>query len=237
MLPQTVNAYYNPGTNEICFPAGILQKPFFDPDALEAENYGGIGAVIGHEIGHGFDDQGAQYDGSGNLNDWWTADDKAAFEVKSRTLVAQYDGFSPRNLPGETVNGSLTVGENIGDLGGLTIAHTAFVIAQDGRASVEDRRRLFLNWAYVWRTKRRTEQEQTYLTIDPHSPPEFRANIVRNLDEFHEVFGTAAGDGLWLDPAGSASGSGDGGRGGRPRGVLTPCTGPRSSPPPSPPSR
>ena len=200
MLPQTVNAYYNPGTNEICFPAGILQKPFFDPDALEAENYGGIGAVIGHEIGHGFDDQGAQYDGSGTLNDWWTADDKAAFQVKSTTLVAQYDGFSPRNLPGETVNGSLTVGENIGDLGGLTIAHTAFVIAQDGAASVEDRRRLFLNWAYVWRTKRRTEQEQTYLTIDPHSPPEFRANIVRNLDEFHEVFGTAAGDGLWLDP-------------------------------------
>ncbi len=200
MLPQTVNAYYNPGTNEICFPAGILQKPFFDPDALEAENYGGIGAVIGHEIGHGFDDQGAQYDGSGTLNDWWTADDKAAFQVKSTTLVQQYDGFSPRNLPGETVNGSLTVGENIGDLGGLTIAHTAFVIAGGGQATVEDRQRLFLNWAYVWRTKRRTEQEQTYLTIDPHSPPEFRANIVRNLDEFHDVFGTAEGDGLWLDP-------------------------------------
>lgn len=201
MLPQTVNAYYNPGTNEICFPAGILQKPFFSPDALEAENYGGIGAVIGHEIGHGFDDQGAQYDGEGNLNDWWTADDKSAFEVKSKALIDQYDGFSPRNLPEETVNGSLTVGENIGDLGGLTIAHTAFLIAQGGEASVEDRKRLFFNWAYVWRTKRRLEQEQQYLTIDPHSPPEFRANIVRNLDEFHEVFGTAPGDGLWLDPA------------------------------------
>jgi putative endopeptidase len=200
MLPQTVNAYYNPGTNEICFPAGILQKPFFSPDADPAENYGGIGAVIGHEIGHGFDDQGAQYDGTGTLNDWWTADDKAAFEVKSKTLIEQYDGFSPRNLPGETVNGALTVGENIGDLGGLTIGHRAYVISQDGAATVEGRRRLFLNWGYIWRTKRRTEQEQQYLTIDPHSPPEFRANIVRNLDEFHEVFGTAEGDGLWLDP-------------------------------------
>jgi predicted metalloendopeptidase len=201
MLPQTVNAYYNPGTNEICFPAGILQKPFFSPDAHPAENYGGIGAVIGHEVGHGFDDQGAQYDGEGNLNDWWTSDDKAAFEIKSKTLVEQYDGLEPRNLPGEHVNGALTVGENIGDLGGLTIAHKAFLISQGGDASSEDRQRLFFNWAYVWRTKRRIEQERQYLTIDPHSPPEFRANIVRNLDEFHEVFGTQPGDGLWLDPS------------------------------------
>jgi len=201
MLPQTVNAYYNPGTNEICFPAGILQKPFFSPDAHPAENYGGIGAVIGHEIGHGFDDQGAQYDGDGNLNDWWTPADKAAFEVKSKTLIEQYDAFEPRTLPGEHVNGALTVGENIGDLGGLTIGHTAFLIAQGGHASVEDRQRLFMNWAYCWRTKRRKEQELQFLTIDPHSPAEFRANIVRNLDEFHEVFGTAEGDGLWLDPA------------------------------------
>lgn len=200
MLPQTVNAYYNPGTNEICFPAGILQKPFFSPDAHPAENYGGIGAVIGHEIGHGFDDQGAQYDGSGNLNDWWTADDKAAFEVKSKALIEQYDDFEPRALPGEKVNGALTVGENIGDLGGLTIGHKAFVIAQGGDASVEDRRALFMNWAYCWRTKRRKEQEQQYLTIDPHSPPEFRANIVRNLDEFHEVFETSADDALWVEP-------------------------------------
>ena len=201
MLPQTVNAYYNPGTNEICFPAGILQKPFFSPDAHPAENYGGIGAVIGHEIGHGFDDQGAQYDGAGNLNDWWTPADKAAFEVKSKALVEQYDAFEPRTLPGEHVNGALTVGENIGDLGGLTIGHTAFLIAQGGQASVEDRQRLFMNWAYCWRTKRRKEQELQFLTIDPHSPAEFRANIVRNLDEFHEVFGTTEGDGLWLDPA------------------------------------
>jgi putative endopeptidase len=200
MLPQTVNAYYNPGTNEICFPAGILQKPFFSPDADPAENYGGIGSVIGHEIGHGFDDQGAQYDGEGNLNDWWTPADKEAFEVKSKTLVAQYDAFEPRALPGEHVNGALTVGENIGDLGGLTIGHKAYVISQGGQADPEARQRLFLNWAYCWRTKRRQEQEQQYLTIDPHSPPEFRANIVRNLDEFHEVFETSAGDGLWLDP-------------------------------------
>ncbi|MFI7011876.1 M13 family metallopeptidase [Streptomyces sp. NPDC050145] len=206
MLPQTVNAYYNPGTNEICFPAGILQKPFFSPEADAAENYGGIGAVIGHEIGHGFDDQGAQYDGRGNLNDWWTADDKAAFEGKSKALIKQYDGFSPRNLPGEFVNGALTVGENIGDLGGLTIGHTAYLIALAGAPVPEadgltGSQRLFMNWSFCWRTKRRKEQEQQYLTIDPHSPPEFRANIVRNLDEFHEAFGTVAGDGLWLDPA------------------------------------
>ncbi|MEU6660066.1 M13-type metalloendopeptidase [Streptomyces sp. NPDC046821] len=205
MLPQTVNAYYNPGTNEICFPAGILQKPFFSPDADAAENYGGIGSVIGHEIGHGFDDQGAQYDGAGNLNDWWTAADKTAFEAKSKALVEQYDGFSPRNLPGENVNGALTVGENIGDLGGLTIGHKAYVISRGDTPTPEHEatdgsQRLFLNWAYCWRTKRRKEQEQQYLTIDPHSPPEFRANIVRNLDEFHDAFGTAAGDGLWLDP-------------------------------------
>jgi putative endopeptidase len=200
MLPQTVNAYYNPGTNEICFPAGILQKPFFAPDAEAAENYGGIGAVIGHEVGHGFDDQGAQYDGDGNLNDWWTPDDKAAFEVKSKALIEQYNGFAPRELPDEHVNGALTVGENIGDLGGLTIAHTAYLISRGGTVPVEERQQLFLNWAHVWRTKRRLEQSQQYLTIDPHSPPEFRANIVRNLDEFHEVFGTTEDDGLWLDP-------------------------------------
>jgi putative endopeptidase len=204
MLPQTVNAYYNPGTNEICFPAGILQKPFFSPDADLAENYGGIGAVIGHEIGHGFDDQGAQYDGYGNLNDWWTAEDKTAFEAKSKALIEQYNGFEPRALPGEFVNGSLTVGENIGDLGGLTIAYQAYAIAREAageQVTPEDSRRLFLNWAFCWRTKRRKETALQYLTIDPHSPPEFRANIVRNLDEFHAAFETTEADGLWLDPA------------------------------------
>jgi endothelin-converting enzyme/putative endopeptidase len=203
MLPQTVNAYYNPGTNEICFPAGILQKPFFAPDADLAENYGGIGGVIGHEVGHGFDDQGAQYDPRGNLLDWWTADDKAAFEKKSKALIEQYDGFEPRELPGEHVNGALTVGENIGDLGGLAIAHFAYTIARETAGesvSQEDSQRLFMNWAYCWRTKRRKEQELQLLTIDPHSPAEFRANIVRNLDEFHEAFGTTEQDGLWLPP-------------------------------------
>jgi putative endopeptidase len=205
MLPQTVNAYYNPGMNEIVFPAGILQKPFFDPEADPAENYGGIGAVIGHEICHGFDDQGSEFDERGNLNEWWTEYDKSAFKERSAKLAEQYDGFSPRNLPGEHVNGSLTVGENIGDLGGLTIALKAYRISLDGQqAPVVDGltgdRRLFYNWSYVWRTKRRRELEQQYLTIDPHSPPEFRANIVRNLDEFHEAFETESGDGLWLDP-------------------------------------
>ncbi len=205
MLPQTVNAYYNPGTNEICFPAGILQKPFFDADADPAENYGGIGAVIGHEVGHGFDDQGAQYDGQGNLNDWWTAEDKAAFEVKSKALIDQYDGFEPRELPGEHVNGALTVGENIGDLGGLTIGHRAYLISIEGhevpvRDGLTGPQRLFLNWAYVWRTKRRKELALQFLTTDPHSPPEFRANIARNLAEFHQAFDVQPGDGLWLDP-------------------------------------
>jgi len=204
MLPQTVNAYYNPGTNEICFPAGILQKPFFDPDADPAENYGGIGAVIGHEIGHGFDDQGSQFDENGNLNEWWTETDREAFKERADKLIKQYDGFSPRNLPGEHVNGALTVGENIGDLGGLTIGLKAYRISLDGQeAPVVDGRtgdqRVFYNWAYVWRTKRRKEQEQQYLTIDPHSPPEFRANIVRNLDEFHEAFESVPSDSLWLD--------------------------------------
>ncbi len=205
MLPQTVNAYYNPGTNEICFPAGILQKPFFDADADPAENYGGIGAVIGHEVGHGFDDQGAQYDGQGNLNDWWTAEDKAAFEVKSKSLIDQYDGFEPRELPGEHVNGALTVGENIGDLGGLTIGHRAYLISIEGqevpeRDGLTGPQRLFLNWAYVWRTKRRKELSLQFLTTDPHSPPEFRANIARNLVEFHEAFDVQPGDALWLEP-------------------------------------
>ncbi len=203
MLPQQVNAYYNPGTNEICFPAGILQRPFFAPDAEPAENYGGIGGVIGHEVGHGFDDQGAQYDPRGNLLDWWTADDKAAFEKKSKALIEQYDGFEPRDLPGEHVNGALTVGENIGDLGGLTIAHMAYAIFRDAAGesvTQEDSQKLFMNWAYCWRTKRRKETALQYLTIDPHSPPEFRANIVRNLDEFHTAFGTSEEDGLWLAP-------------------------------------
>ena len=205
MLPQQVNAYYNPGMNEICFPAGILQPPFFDADAEPAENYGGIGAVIGHEIGHGFDDQGSQYDELGNMENWWTPDDRAAFQARADKLIEQYDGFEPAELPGEHVNGSLTVGENIGDLGGITIALKAYLLSLqrqeapvvDGLSGVQ---RVFLNFAHVWRSKRRKEQLLQLLTVDPHSPAEFRANIVRNLDEFHQAFDTQAGDGLWLEP-------------------------------------
>ena len=205
MLPQTVNAYYNPGTNEICFPAGILQKPFFDADAEPAENYGGIGAVIGHEVGHGFDDQGSQYDELGNLNEWWTEADRAAFKERSDKLIAQYDGYEPRDLPGEKVNGALTVGENIGDLGGVTIGLKAYEISLGGQeAPVVDgltgRQRVFMSYAHIWRTKRRKEQMLQLITTDPHSPAEFRANIVRNLEEFHEAFDVQPGDGLWLDP-------------------------------------
>jgi putative endopeptidase len=205
MLPQTVNAYYNPGTNEICFPAGILQKPFFDADAEPAENYGGIGAVIGHEVGHGFDDQGSQYDELGNLNEWWTEADRAAFKERSDKLIAQYDGYEPRDLPGEKVNGALTVGENIGDLGGVTIGLKAYEISLDGEEApvvngLTGRQRVFMSYAHVWRTKRRKEQMLQLITTDPHSPAEFRANIVRNLAEFHEAFDVEPGDGLWLDP-------------------------------------
>ena len=205
MLPQTVNAYYNPGTNEICFPAGILQKPFFDADADPAENYGGIGAVIGHEIGHGFDDQGSQYDELGNLNEWWTETDRKAFQERADKLIAQYDGYEPRDLPGETVNGRLTVGENIGDLGGVTIGLKAYEISLNGREApvvngLTGRQRVFMSYAHIWRTKRRKEQMLQLITTDPHSPAEFRANIVRNLEEFHEAFDVKPGDGLWLDP-------------------------------------
>jgi predicted metalloendopeptidase len=206
MTPQTVNAYYNPGVNEICFPAAILQPPFFDPEADAAYNYGGIGAVIGHEIGHGFDDQGSQYDGEGNLDNWWTDADREQFQVLADKLIAQYDGFEPRELPGHHVNGALTVGENIGDLGGLTIGLLAYELSLgDREAPVIDgrsgRSRLFWNWANIWRIKTRPEAQLQLLSIDPHSPAEFRANIVRNLDEFHEEFATTPDDDLWLDPA------------------------------------
>ena len=207
MTPQTVNAYYNPGINEICFPAAILRPPFFDPDADPALNYGGIGAVIGHEIGHGFDDQGSQYDGEGNLVDWWTPDDRERFSERAGRLIAQYSEFEPRGLPGKTVNGALTVGENIGDLGGLTVGLQAYLLSrddgQDGGAAAPDRdglRRLFVNWGLIWRSKSRPEFATQLLAVDPHSPAEFRANVARNLDEFHDVFATQPGDGLWVDP-------------------------------------
>jgi putative endopeptidase len=205
MTPQTVNAYYNPGMNEIVFPAAILRWPFFDPDADDAMNFGGIGAVIGHEIGHGFDDQGSRYDGDGNLVDWWTEEDRANFERLTQKLIAQYDRFEPEGLEGRRVNGALTVGENIGDLGGIQIAHLAYRLSLQGQEppvvdGLTGSQRVFLGWAQVWRMAVRKEEAIRRLAIDPHAPPEFRANVVRNLDEFHEAFGVREGDGMWLPP-------------------------------------
>ncbi len=207
MTPQTVNAYYNPTMNEIVFPAAILQPPFFDAEADDAVNYGAIGAVIGHEIGHGFDDQGAQFDGSGALRDWWTADDKAEFEKLTKALVDQYSALSPSGADGKKINGALTIGENIGDLGGLSIALKAYRIAcGDAVVPVLDgltgEHRFFLGWAAAWQSKVRNQEVLRRLTIDPHSPPEFRCNqVVRNIDAFYEAFNVNASDDLWLEPA------------------------------------
>lgn len=206
LTPQTVNAYYNPGLNEIVFPAAILQPPFFDAEGDDADNYGGIGAVIGHEIGHGFDDAGSTFDGQGNLRDWWTQEDRTAFEERRDALVAQFDRLTTRNAPGHTVNGALTVGENIGDIGGLAIGHAAYLIAAGESASEVDadgltgEERFFSNWARVWCGDARTEEAVRLLSIDPHSPQDVRANAVRNIDAFHSAFGTREGDEMWLDP-------------------------------------
>ena len=206
MTPQTVNAYYNPGLNEIVFPAAILQPPFFDVDADDAVSYGGIGAVIGHEIGHGFDDQGSQFDGTGTLRNWWTDEDRAAFQALADALIAQFGDLESRDAPGTKVNGALTVGENIGDLGGLTIGHAAYVISLGGEpAPVIDgltgEQRFFMGWAQVWRGVSRREEAERLLVIDPHSPMDLRANAARNLEEFLDAFGVTEGDGMWLAPA------------------------------------
>jgi putative endopeptidase len=206
MTPQTINAYYNPGFNEIVFPAAILQSPFFDPTRDAAANYGAIGAVIGHEIGHGFDDQGSKYDGDGRLTDWWSADDRAAFEKLTASLIEQYNALAPRQVPDHHVNGALTIGENIGDLGGLDIAWKAYLLSLDGEAppvveSMTGAQRFFLSWAQAWQLKARDEEVIRLLSIDPHSPNEFRCNqIVRNIDEFYRTFTVGQGDALWLDP-------------------------------------
>ena len=232
MNPQTLNAYYEPSMNVIVFPAAILQPPFFNPDAEDAANYGGIGAVIGHEIGHGFDDQGAQYDGDGVLNDWWTADDKANFEKRTKALIEQYNAFVPTQLdekyadePDKAphVNGALTIGENIGDLGGVNIALKAYAFAldeaagrdKDGSAkAIEESlsaapvmdgwtglQRFFLSYASIWRSKNRDELAEKYLQIDPHSPAECRTNgIVRNVDLFYRAFDVTPDSAMWLDP-------------------------------------
>ena len=204
MTPQTVNAYYNPLANEIVFPAAILQPPFFDLSADMAANYGGIGAVIGHEIGHGFDDQGSKYDGDGNLNNWWTDLDREEFEKRAAKLIAQYEELHPLEAPDVHVNGALTIGENIGDLGGLTIAHKAYQLSLAGKqASVIDGltgyQRLFMGWAQCWRQKMRPEEVRRRVATDPHSPDEFRCNqVVRNLNEFYEAFNLSEKDALFL---------------------------------------
>ena len=232
MNPQTVNAYYEPTMNVIVFPAAILQPPFFDPNAEDAANYGGIGAVIGHEIGHGFDDQGSQYDGDGKLNNWWTDEDRAHFEERTKALISQYDAFTPLQLVEKYadqpdhmphVNGALTIGENIGDLGGVNIALKAYAFAlgkaaglpEDGSpeaikalldrapemAGFTGLQRFFLSYASIWRTKNRDELAEQFLQIDPHSPAEFRTNgIARNVDLFYAAFGVHEGDDMWLAP-------------------------------------
>ena len=207
MTPQTVNAYYNPSMNEIVFPAAILQPPFFHADADDAVNYGAIGAVIGHEIGHGFDDQGSHYDGTGALRNWWTDDDRESFEKLTGALIAQYNELAPTGADGHTVNGELTIGENIGDLGGLGIAHKAFKLAQNGSEApsidgLTADQRFFISWAQAWQGKVRDQEVVRRLTIDPHSPPEFRCNqVVRNIDAFYDAFAVSEDDALWLDPA------------------------------------
>jgi len=209
MTPQTVNAYYNPGFNEIVFPAAILQPPFFSLESDDAVNFGAIGAVIGHEIGHGFDDQGSKYDGDGALISWWSDADRKAFEERTASLISQFNELSPAQLLDENkVNGELTIGENIGDLGGLGIAYRAYLLSLEDNGGSEPapidglsaKQRLFLSWAQAWRTKGRDEMVLQRLATDPHSPPEFRCNqIVRNIDAFYEAFDLSPEDALWLD--------------------------------------
>ncbi|MFF1571559.1 M13 family metallopeptidase [Leifsonia sp. NPDC058292] len=207
MTPQTINAYYNPGFNEIVFPAAILQFPFFDAARDDAANYGAIGAVIGHEIGHGFDDQGSKYDGDGRLQDWWTEADRSAFEKRTGSLIEQYNALAPAQVPDHHVNGALTIGENIGDLGGLGIAWKAYRISLGGEEppvvdGLTGAQRFFLSWAQAWQQKGRDEEVIRLLAIDPHSPNEFRCNqIVRNIDAFYDTFAVTESDELWLDPA------------------------------------
>lgn len=215
MLPQTVNAYYSPNRNEIVFPAAILQPPFFNITADPAINYGAIGGVIGHEIGHGFDDQGSRSDGDGVLRDWWTEEDRAAFDALTGALVAQYNDFCPLDEGETCVNGQLGLGENIGDLGGLSMAYRAYQISldenDDGVVSEDEQapvlggltgdQRFFMAWGQVWRNKYREEALRQQLVRGPHSPPYFRVNgVVRNFDEWYEAFGVTEDDALYIPP-------------------------------------
>lgn len=205
MTPQTINAYYYPPMNEIVFPAAILQPPFFNVDADDAVNYGGIGAVIGHEISHGFDDQGRRYDGDGNLRDWWTAGDERGFKQRAAGLVAEYSSFNP--IDDQHVNGELTLGENIGDLSGVAVAFKAYQLSLGGKSApvidgFSGEQRFFLGWSQVWRRKYRDEELRVRLLTDPHSPSEYRANgIVTNMNEFYRAFDVKPGDKLYRPPA------------------------------------
>ena len=205
MTPQTVNAYYYPPMNDIVFPAAILRPPFFNVAADDATNYGAIGAVIGHEISHGFDDQGRKYDGDGNLRDWWTDEDAKRFKERAARIVAQYSAYNP--IDDMKVNGELTLGENIGDLSGLAIAYKAYQIAMGDRtAPVIDGftgdQRFFLGWSQVWRRKYRDEDLRQRLVTDPHSPSEYRCNgIVTNMTPFYTAFGLKEGDKLYRPPS------------------------------------
>jgi predicted metalloendopeptidase len=204
MTPQTVNAYYNPEMNEIVFPAAILQPPFFNLKADDAANYGGIGAVIGHEISHGFDDQGSRYDGDGTLRDWWTADDRRNFETRTKALIDQYSAYEP--VKGYQVNGAFTIGENIADLAGMTIAYKAYHIALNGKPApvidgLSGDQRFFMGWAQVWRRKYREANLVSRLKTDPHSPSEYRCNgVVTNLPGYYEAFEVKPGDKLYKAP-------------------------------------
>jgi endothelin-converting enzyme/putative endopeptidase len=204
MTPQTVNAYYNPTMNEIVFPAAILQPPFFNMAADDAVNYGAIGAVIGHELSHGFDDKGSKYDGKGNLRKWWTEEDRSEFERRAQGLVRQYSEFEP--IEGNFVNGELTLGENIGDLGGLSVAYEAYRLSLDGKeAPVIDGltgdQRFFLGWSQVWRMLYQEQELLKRLVTDPHSPPRYRVNgVVRNMDAWYDAFDVKPGSPLYLAP-------------------------------------
>jgi putative endopeptidase len=205
MPPQMVNAYYNPQMNEIVFPAAILQPPFFNLEADDAVNYGGIGAVIGHEISHGFDDQGSKYDGQGNLRDWWTNEDRTEFERRSQQLVKQYSAYKP--FDDMNVNGELTLGENIGDLGGLNAALSAYRLSLGGKTppvidGYSGEQRFFIGWAQVWLFKFREAELRRRLLTDPHSPAQYRTNgIVSNLDAFYEAFSIKPNSKMWIEPA------------------------------------
>ena len=205
MTPPTVNAYYNPSMNEIVFPAGILQPPFFDPKADDAVNYGGMGAVIGHELTHGFDDQGSQYDPQGNLRDWWTAEDKAKFKQRTDMVDRQYSAMQP--LDSVYVNGKLTMGENIADIGGLNIAFTALqkAIANKNVGKIDGftpEQRFFLAWAQIWRTNATENFLRQQVQTDPHSPASFRINgPLSNMPQFYKAFNCGPGNKMYRPDA------------------------------------